>query len=665
MTHYYDGFTQGACQSYRPTYLKLAKDLKDMVGDDIEVYAISCVAHKDICDDFSLDDIPLVGLLPGGASDPTRMRKLKYKEKHPKFIVPFLLPDLDVSTLSETQRALLGAEESVDEQDAGDEEEDDNDDVAVEAPIGKEEEKDDDDTPSVAAAKRDETEDREGEDDDKPVDIPIKGGDGKDDDDTAPAGALEANKDNDREEAPRGDDEDEDESENESENNNQEDGNPAAVVEDAEFLEDVEEANKDWEENFPQKGDNEKTLPLMKMLGPGGVKEGAGATMKRDEASGMDRFASAIAKQRDGVQNDYLDSNNVGSGITEDGGSIAMKAHKPGTYEYAERRKKVQEHIDSLLKKKKLRTAFPAKEKVFSGGAGGASRMAIPFKKVVQKRETIHRIIGKIPFAKKLVVLSAEEELIIDATLSFAAALKMGVFTDKNPLSNTKKDALQGWLDLATVALPPEWGLHELIQELDKQFDVATRSDANLQSAIRRHESSRKEWSHSCTSQGAKNGFNCGFWKLLHVMTIGIAEHRGGLNLVEGGLLSEQARKFSPAEAAEAMKEFIRYFFPCSPCRDHFVAQYNDCSNQRCVRLTDKLHDATNPDWMELSKWLWEVHNDVNVRLLKERRDGKELSGHDEVQVLFPPLHDCTRCFKADGSHNEDAIFLYLEKEYW
>ena len=597
--------------------------MKDMVGDDIEVYAVSCVAHKEVCDEYSLDDIPLVGLVPEGSSDPAQMRKLKYKEKHPKFIVPFLLPNLDMSNLSETQRALLGADESPDEGEAKGEDEDEDDKDDNDDKEGKE--KEDDDTPPAKAAIA------EGDDDDKAIDVPVKGGVKKDDD------------------------------ENEEVNSKEEE-------EESEFLEEVEEANKDWEDM--KKGKNAieiDTLPKLKMLGPGGVKEGAGAQMKVGETSGMDRFRSAIAKQRDGLQNDYLDDGEgkETSGIAEDGGSIAMKAHKPGTLEFAARKKMVQDHIDSLMKQKGLRTAFPVKEKVFSGGAGGASRIDIPFKKVIQKPKALHRVIEKIPFAKRMVALSNEESLILDATLSYVWALKMGVFSDKNALSDTKKEALQGWLDLSLVSLPPEWGIHELIMELDKEIDVVSESLANLQKVLKRHEVSRKEWSHSCTSDKAQNGFNCGFWKLLHVMTIGIAEHRGGLNLVEGGLVSGQARNFSPAEAAEAMKEFIKNFFPCKPCSEHFVAQYNECINQRCVRLSDNSLTATNPDWMELSKWLWEVHNDVNVRLLKERSGSRELSVHDEVQVLYPPLHDCTRCFKADGSQNENNIFLYLEKEYW
>ena len=620
-----------------------------MVGDDIEVYAVSCVAHKEVCDEFSLDDIPLVGLLPGGSSDPTQMRKLKFKEKHPKFIVPFLLPNLDVSNLSETQRALLGADETADDEEdggEGEDDKDDNDDIAVAVPLEKGKGKDDDDTPPAKAATG---KGGENDDDDKAADVPAKGGAKNDDDDV-----IQAKQDVNREEAPSGDE------------NENEEANSKEKEDEAEFLEEVEEANKDWEDTQKENNAIEMdTAPALKMLGPWGVKEGAGAKMKGDETSGMDRFRSAIAKQRDGLQSDYLDSSNGSSGIADDGGSIAMKAHKPGTLEFAARQKMVQDHVDSLMKQKGLRTAFPAKNKVFSGGAGGASRIDIPFKKVIQKPKALHRVIGKIPFAKRLVVLSNEESLILDATLSFVSALKMGVFSDKNPLSDTKKDALQGWLDLALVSLPPEWGIHELIMELDKEIDVVSESDANLQKLLKKHELPRKEWSHSCTTAGAHNGFNCGFWKLLHIMTIGIAEHRGGLNLVEGGLVSRQARNFSPAEAAEAMKEFIRHFFPCTPCREHFVAQYDDCSHQRCVRLSDNSLTATNPDWMELSKWLWEVHNDVNVRLLKERSESRELSVHDEVQVLYPPLHDCTRCFKADGSHNEDFIFLYLEKEYW
>jgi len=200
--------------------------------------------------------------------------------------------------------------------------------------------------------------------------------------------------------------------------------------------------------------------------------------------------------------------------------------------------------------------------------------------------------------------------------------------------------------------------------DLDNNIDLVSLRHENLEKFLKKHDLPRKKWSHSCSYDGQQRSFNCGFWKLMHVVTVGIAEHRGGLNLVEGDVVSKHVRIFSPSEAADVMKDFIAQFFPCAPCRDHFVAQYDQCSNRRCVRLTDETEEASNADWMELAKWLWEVHNDVNVRLLGER-SRKKVTVHDEVRVLYPPLHDCQSCLNADGVFDEDAVFLYLEKEYW
>lgn len=212
----------------------------------------------------------------------------------------------------------------------------------------------------------------------------------------------------------------------------------------------------------------------------------------------------------------------------------------------------------------------------------------------------------KLPVLKHIKALSSEERQYIDASIAFVQGLKLGVYTSKDPLDESKKEALQAWLELLSVSLPPEWALHELINDLHFHFAQITTSEINLNKVLDKHMLPRHDYSPSCGGLG-KDGFSCGFWTLLHIMTIGVAEHRGGYNLVE------DIRVFTPMDAADTVRAYMEHFFGCIPCREHFIEKYDDCSYRRCIRLADGDTDEDEPieaaDWKELALWLWEVHN--------------------------------------------------------
>lgn len=101
---------------------------------------------------------------------------------------------------------------------------------------------------------------------------------------------------------------------------------------------------------------------------------------------------------------------------------------------------------------------------------------------------------------------------------------------------------------------------------------------------------------------------------------------------------------------------------------------YDSCQFQRCTRL---IHDPPNNNnnnnnntWRELALWLWEVHNDVNVRLYHERLsdNGEEAidpTSFDDQKVKWPSVAACPNCWHSNGSWNETEIYQYLEQQYW
>jgi hypothetical protein len=327
-----------------------------------------------------------------------------------------------------------------------------------------------------------------------------------------------------------------------------------------------------------------------------------------------------------------------------------MKQNTPGTTEFRDREQAFRKRIQMSITKKNLQ-----------GTAQTLEKGNLPFTKDMAK-----------PTFLKIKKMSDEEELILDVTLSLTVALESGLSMGITDI--TSKSAMKDWLNLLSVSLPPEWNILKLIHHLRQNFEYATESSQNFKAMVRSHPLVRKGWSASCQNKALNSeGFSCGFWKLLHVITTGVAEQRGGQNLIDSGMVVPTTVVFSPALAADTIRNYIDKFFTCKPCREHFLATYDDCNNnRRCERLTNDKNAENPSDWKELSLWLWEVHNDVSVRLVGERISNTYTKGvkntptpKDEISVLVPNINNCIVCFEDDGMWNKAEVFRFLERTYW
>ena len=277
---------------------------------------------------------------------------------------------------------------------------------------------------------------------------------------------------------------------------------------------------------------------------------GAGATLAGKTQSDMDQWSGAFMKLIEGQKKGRKGGSDV---LSAPGATKTMLANTPGTKEFAKKKRTTLDRVHavkgkrSFLKKKAAITPDMENDLL--------KKKNLPFK-IEPKKQTL---VQKLPVIKSLFKMSSEEELVLDASLSFVTGLKHGVFMSRESLSDKKKEALKGWLELSSVGLPPEWGLHALIDELTENIDFISQSDENLNKILNKHPLPRQKWSKSCDAKG-KGGFSCGMWKLFHTITIGIAEHRGGLNLIEAKVVDPNTRVFSPADAADAIREYGTLF---------------------------------------------------------------------------------------------------------
>ena len=226
-------------------------------------------------------------------------------------------------------------------------------------------------------------------------------------------------------------------------------------------------------------------------------------------------------------------------------------------------------------------------------------------------------------------------------------------------LSYEQLDTFHEWIDLLRWALPPQLKIHNLINDVRQNIDTIVSNTDQFSTIIRSHNQLiTKHWSHSCSHGKIGTGYACGIWKLFHIVSIGVAEQHKSV-LGEG-----VNDRVSTQKAAEIMRNFVEdFFFICEDCKAHFLDLYDNCMYDRCRRLSTD-HSTK---WNELAMWLWEVHNDVNVRVLKDAmsKDGRISTKEDQMNALWPSRSECNSCWKRDGSWDEVKIYNFLHTTYW
>lgn len=243
-----------------------------------------------------------------------------------------------------------------------------------------------------------------------------------------------------------------------------------------------------------------------------------------------------------------------------------------------------------------------------------------------------------------------------DAEISFDKTMREGVFMTLEPLSEEKKVTLKKFLDLIQKTMPTTMKeLKGVAATMSANIDEVAQSEEGLKKHL--GETKEEIWSSHCSRDKVGKGYTCGVWELLHVITIGLPQW----NIVAHD-------RIPTTDAAEILRDFVENFFPCNECRTNFIGKYDACAFQRCERMHMDTTNKAVGDWKELAMWLWELHNDVNVRIMTEIRlsNGQPIPGyHDEMRARWPQEEDCDKCWLHGGEWHEEAVYRYLRKHYW
>ena len=130
-------------------------------------------------------------------------------------------------------------------------------------------------------------------------------------------------------------------------------------------------------------------------------------------------------------------------------------------------------------------------------------------------------------------------------------------------------------------------------------------------------------------------GYPCSLWKMFHFLTISAADKNIGNTNAD------------PLEVLSAMEGYIRNFFGCADCAQHFL----EMVKKKDMRSVKSLESAVI--------WLWMAHNAANKRLA-----GDETEDPQAPKIQFPSAANCPHCRNPDGTWNLPYVLGYLKHMY-
>ncbi|XP_041335049.1 sulfhydryl oxidase 1 [Pyrgilauda ruficollis] len=130
-------------------------------------------------------------------------------------------------------------------------------------------------------------------------------------------------------------------------------------------------------------------------------------------------------------------------------------------------------------------------------------------------------------------------------------------------------------------------------------------------------------------------GYPCGLWTIFHLLTVQAAQNGPDKEL--------------PLEVLSTMRCYVRHFFGCQECAEHFEAM--------AAKSMDRVASRE-----EAILWLWSHHNEVNARLA-----GGDTEDPKFPKLQWPPPDLCPQCHKEErGVHawEEPAVVTFLKAHF-
>lgn len=268
------------------------------------------------------------------------------------------------------------------------------------------------------------------------------------------------------------------------------------------------------------------------------------------------------------------------------------------------------------------------------------------------------------------------------------------------PWSWDRFHAFREWLDLMHWSLPTRdmANVHHIVNDLRSHFDAIEDSPDVITRVLASHDYYRTKprWSKSCRDANMEDqGYSCGFWKLLHIVSVGVVEqHHSVLGDLQRVLVPHVAttirdyvENFGFAQSNDGKRVIIDAFQDCmeeKQCQQKLGMKSNGIFSRFRRR---NIPAKTDKCWKELSFFLWQVHQDYRAMKLKRASDGPDPPLEVE-DSHWPPVSQCPTCYltmhtpsrlegntRTDDEESNDErnnitwnlekVFEQLRHKYW
>ena len=295
-----------------------------------------------------------------------------------------------------------------------------------------------------------------------------------------------------------------------------------------------------------------------------------------------------------------------------------------------------------------------------------------------------------------------------DAMTSILHSMDNSVDQDESsgeaiPWSYDRVRVFREWLDLMHWALPTrDMALvHNIINDMRNNIGAIEDNPGEITRVLTRHDyfRTKPKWSEACQSTNRQDrGYTCGFWKLLHIVSIGVDQQHervlGDLNRVMVShvvtVLRDFVREFGFAGSTEGQRLFVRAYEDClddAACRKELGFPKRGILSP----FRRSIPPRTDRVWKNMALWLWQRHQAYRNHKLTQTKKGYEILNKN-VELQWPPSSLCPTCYSSrqyvDGggestteevvvdeslvvdrlNHilwNRDPVFAHLKHEYW
>jgi hypothetical protein len=277
---------------------------------------------------------------------------------------------------------------------------------------------------------------------------------------------------------------------------------------------------------------------------------------------------------------------------------------------------------------------------------------------------------------------------------SIDGATKKGSNGDIQPWSWVEYLAFREWLDLLHWCLPTRdmAKVHNIVNDLRSNVETIRDRPDEITRILASHEYYKRK-SELKISCGEK--ISCGFWKLLHVISIGVVEQHQS---VLGDL--ERIRVF---HVATTIRDFIQHFgfIDDNDAKEILLESFQDCfEDQKCTKRLGtnsqfflsrlnrrKLPPKTDKSWKELAILVWKVHQEFHMNKLSTISE-KMVTAITMAESQWPSRSQCPQCYRqgvsglslmnsiptddtysfdvrSDITWDKEKVFGVLKHKYW